>query len=161
MQILKHILTISLLFSGLWASAQDKEKEDMDRKNPEFVEISGVVVSNDSLRQLIPNAYIFNPKRGTLSSTNYEGFFSIVAVPGDTIEFSHIGFLTEKLWIPDTMVKNTYLTMVELKWESEVLEAAIVYPWPSPENFKEEFLAMEIKTTEYDIATRNLAIPYL
>ena len=161
MQILKHILTISFLFSGLWAFGQDKEKKEMDRKNPEVIEISGVVMSNDSLRQLIPNTYIFNRKRGTLSTTNYEGFFSIVAVPGDTIEFSHIGFETEKLWIPDTMIKNTYLTMVELKWESTVLETAIVYPWPSPENFKEEFLAMEIKTTEYDIAQRNLAIQEL
>lgn len=161
MHRLKHILTLTLLFSGLWALAQDQEEAEMNRKNPEVIEISGVVVSNDSLRQLIPNAYIFNRKRGTLSSTNYEGFFSIVAIPGDTLEFSHVGFEPEKLWVPDTVPKNTYLTMVELKWESTVLETAIVYPWPSRENFKEEFLAMEIKTTEYDIAQRNLAIQEL
>jgi hypothetical protein len=48
-----------------------------------------------------------------------------------------------------------------LEWDTEVLDPVIVYPWPSKENFKEEFLAMKIETTEMDIAQRNLALDEL
>ena len=151
-----------LLFSIISCSLVAQTQTDSTaKKDVAVIEISGVIVSNDSLTQLIPNAYIYNKKRATLSTSNYEGFFSIVAVPGDTVVFSHIGFDNEKLWVPDTLKKNTYLTMVTLKWETTVLDPVIVYPWPTPENFKKEFLAMKIPTTEYDIAARNLAIQEL
>lgn len=125
------------------------------------MEISGVVISNDSLKQQIPNCYIFIKKRSQVTTSNFEGFFSFVAVPGDTVVFSHIGFKPQKLYVADTLVKNTYLTMVILEWETTYLDPVIVYPWPTPENFREEFLAMRIPTTEYDIAQRNLAIQEL
>jgi hypothetical protein len=119
------------------------------------------VVSNDSLKQLLPNTYILIQKRKQVSTTNYEGFFSFVAVPGDTVLFTHVGFIQQKLWVPDTLPDNTYLTMVVLEWETTLLEPVLVYPWPRPENFKAEFLAMNIPTTEFDIAQRNLAIQEL
>jgi len=131
------------------------------QKQTDVVEISGVVISNDSLKQLIPNCYIVIKNRKQVSATNYEGFFSFVAVPGDTVIFKHLGFKQQKLWVPDTIVKNTYLTMVVLEWETTFLDPVLVYPWPSPENFKAEFLAMNLPTTEFDIASRNLAIQEL
>jgi len=48
-----------------------------------------------------------------------------------------------------------------LEWDTEILDPVIVYPWPSKENFKEEFLAMEVQTNEMDIAQRNLALDEL
>lgn len=149
---LLFILSLILLFGTQNVHAQ---KEDV-------VEISGVVVSNDSLKQFIPNCYIIIPKRGQVSTSNNDGFFSIVAVLGDTVEFSHIGFETQKLWVTDTLHNDdTYLTVVVLNWDRAVLDPVIVYPWPSPENFKREFLAMQLPMTEYDIAQRNLAIQTL
>lgn len=145
---------IVLLFSGMLVFGQSKIDKGV-------VEISGVIVSNDTLKQLIPNAYILIKKRRQVSTSNYEGFFSFVAVPGDTVVFSHIGFNPQKLWVPDTLKSNTYLTMVILEWETTLLDPVMVYPWPRPENFKAEFLAMNIPTTEYDIAQRNLAIAAL
>ncbi len=150
----KLTLLLILIAAGSVVFAQNKSDKGV-------VEISGVIVSNDSLRQLIPNTYIFILKRSQVSTSNYEGFFSFVAVPGDTVIFSHIGFKPQKLWVPDTLKKNTYLTMVVLEWETTYLDPVLVYPWPTPENFKAEFLAMNIPTTEYDIAQRNLAIQEL
>ncbi len=151
---MKRILFFAVFLSLFGTSSLFGQEKDV-------VEISGVVISNDSLKQLIPNCYVVIPKRGQAAVTNNEGFFSVVAVPGDTIVFSHIGFETQKLWVSDTLKNNTYLTVVVLNWDSEILDPVIVYPWPRPENFKEEFLAMKIPTTEYDIAQRNLAIQTL
>ena len=131
------------------------------QKKGDVVEISGVVVSNDSLKQLIPNCYVVIPKRKQVTTSNNEGFFSVVAVAGDTIVFSHIGFKPQKLWVPDTLDDNSYLTLIVLEWDRTLLDPVVVYPWPRPENFQAEFLAMQIPTTEYDIAQRNLAIAEL
>lgn len=161
---MRKIAILSFLFSlviGMPLAAQDKPATQTTTTKKEVVEISGVVISNDSLKQLIPNCYVIIATRKQVTTTNNEGFFSIVAVPGDTLTFSHIGFISQKLWVPDTLKDDGYLTMVVLNWDRTMLDPVVVYPWPRPENFKEEFLAMKIPTTEYDIAQRNLAIQEL
>ncbi|MDE0986543.1 MAG: hypothetical protein OSA02_03340 [Schleiferiaceae bacterium] len=125
------------------------------------VQLHGIVVSNDSLIQLLPNVQILVKSRGQMSATNNDGFFSLVAMPGDTIYFQHIGFKVQKFWVPDTLDGDAFLSRIILEWDTELLDPVIVYPWPSRENFKEEFLAMEVKTTEMDIAQRNLAMDEL
>lgn len=125
------------------------------------IELHGVVISNDSLRQFLPNVQILVRSRGQMTTTDHDGFFSLVAMPGDTVLFQHIGFQLEKFWVPDTLHQDQYLSKITLRWDTELLDPVIVYPWPSRENFKEEFLAMEIETTELDIANRNLAIEEL
>lgn len=127
----------------------------------EPIQIHGVVVSNDSLIQLLPNVQILVKSRGQMTTSNVDGFFSLVAMPGDTVYFQHIGFKLQKLWVPDTLDGDAFLSRITLEWDTEVLDPVIVYPWPSRENFKEEFLAMEIQTTEMDIANRNLAMDEL
>lgn len=127
----------------------------------EPVELHGVVVSNDSLVQLLPNVQILVRSRGQMTTTNNDGFFTLVAMPGDTVLFQHIGFKLEKFWVPDTLHQMQYLARITLEWDTELLDPVIVYPWPSRENFKEEFLAMEIETTALDIANRNLAVEEL
>ena len=131
------------------------------QEEPKPVQIHGVVVSNDSLIQLLPNVQILVKSRGQMTTSNNDGFFSLVAMPGDTVYFQHIGFQLQKLWIADTLNGDAFLSRVTLEWDTEMLDPVIVYPWPSRENFKEEFLAMEVQTTEMDIANRNLAMDEL
>jgi len=131
------------------------------QNEPQPVQIHGVVVSNDSLIQLLPNVQILVKSRGQMTTSNNDGFFSLVAMPGDTVYFQHIGFHLQKLWVADTLSGEAFLSRVTLEWDTEMLDPVIVYPWPSRENFKEEFLAMEVQTTEMDIANRNLAMDEL
>ena len=125
------------------------------------IQLHGIVVSNDSLKQLLPNVQILVKSRGQVSISDIDGFFSTVAMPGDTVFFQHIGFKLQKFWVADTLDGDEFLARIVLEWDTEVLDPVIVYPWPSKENFKEEFLAMEVQTTEMDIAARNLALDEL
>ena len=125
------------------------------------IQLHGIVVSNDSLKQLLPNVQILVKSRGQVSISDIDGFFSTVAMPGDTVFFQHIGFKLQKFWVADTLEGDEFLARIVLEWDTEVLDPVIVYPWPSKENFKEEFLAMEVQTTEMDIAARNLALDEL
>ena len=59
-----------------------------------YIQFSGVLMSSDSL-MAIPYAHIVvrGTSKGTIS--NYQGVFSFVAEPGDSVLFSAIGYKTE------------------------------------------------------------------
>ena len=125
------------------------------------VQVSGVILAQDSARQTIPNAKIQVKGRPLLVESGADGFFSIAAAPGDSIVFRRFGFAPEKLWVPDSLTGDSYLAVIQMEWNTLELEEVILYPWPRPEDLNRELLAMEIKTTERDIALRNLAIQSL
>ncbi len=125
------------------------------------VQVSGVILAQDSARQTIPNAKIQVKGRPLLLESGDDGFFSIAAIPGDSVIVKRFGFQAEKLWVPDTLTGDSYLAVVQMAWNTLELEEVTLYPWPRPEDLNRELLAMEVKTTERDIALRNLAIQSL
>ena len=134
---------------------------DLHGQEVKPIQLHGIVVSNDSLKQLLPNVQILVKSRGQMTISDLNGFFSLVAMPGDTLFFQHIGFKLQKFWVADTLNGDEFLSRVVLEWDTEILDPVIVYPWPSKDNFKEEFLAMKVQTNEMDIAHRNLALDQL
>ncbi len=146
------ILSLLILFAASTVLKAQK-------KQP--IQLSGIVITADSLGQFIPyaNISVKNRKQGTI--TNAEGFFSFPALPNDTILFSAIGFKKETLIVPDSLSQKEYLAKVVLRRDTTLLEEVTLYPWPTPDRFKEEFLARRVPTTEEDIAMRNLAIQEL
>lgn len=130
-------------------------------KKQEPIQISGVVMTADSIPQFIPAAHVVvnDGSRGTMTSD--QGFFSLAGLPGDTFRVSVIGFKDELLAIPDSLQQEKYLARVMMQRDTTLLKEVTLYPWPSKENFKEEFLATRVPTTEEDIAMRNLAIEEL
>lgn len=129
------------------------------KKDP--VQLSGVVITDDSAAQYVPFAHVSVKSRQRGTMTNGEGFFSFAAMPKDTIAISSIGFKTEKLIVPDTLAGKEYLARIVMQRDTTVLEEVTLYPWPSRKNFKREFLATNVPATKNDIAMRNLAIQTL
>ncbi|WP_417591741.1 carboxypeptidase-like regulatory domain-containing protein [Owenweeksia hongkongensis] len=149
-KIILGIFALCLATSDVWAQ-QFKEP----------VQMSGIVLSGDAEPQFMPYVNIVVKKRKRGAATNSEGFFSFAVLPGDTLLFSSIGFRTETLVIPDTLDEKEYLSRVIMNRDTTMLQEVTLYPWPTPEQFKEEFLATRVPTTEEDIAMRNLAIQEL
>lgn len=143
-----------LLFSGFLSLSLFAQEEKP-------VQMSGLVLSQDSIPRPIPFAHVYvgQGTRGTM--TDADGFFSFAALAGDSIRFSCIGFTQEILVVPDTLSKTAYLARVMMKRDTTLLEEVTLYPWPTPDRFKEAFLATNIPTTQNDIAMRNLAIQAL
>jgi len=143
------IFTIILLavFGSFAAVAQKQEKVVHDTT---FIQLSGVVVSSDSLTQM-PFATVFDrqTKRGTIA--DYYGFFSLVVMPGDTLIFSYYGYLTSSFIVPDSLKDNRY-SIIHMMYQDTVnLPAVTVYPWPSREDFARAFVEMQ----PYDDALRR------
>lgn len=110
----------------------------------ELVAVSGVVYENQT-NQTIPYAtiQIMGTTEGTISARN--GFFSVVAEKGDTLRISSVGFQKLLLPIPDTLSVSRITLMVPMSYDTVMLDEAVVYPWPSREQFREAFLALETK----------------
>jgi len=120
-----------------------------------LIQFSGVVVTSDSLKPLpFVNILIKNTKKGTI--TDYYGFFSFVAKKNDEIIFSTLGYKPIIFKIPDTITQNRYSLIQALTKDTLLLPETVIYPWPSPEQFKNAFLKLEIPDDAYKIAEKNL-----
>lgn len=125
------------------------------------VQVSGIILTRDTSFQTIPNARLWIQGRSTTTTSGDDGFFSITAVPGDTLRFRRFGFEDERLWVPDTLNGKSYLASVFMRWNTVELDEVTLYPWPRPEDLNRELLRMRIETTERDVALQNLAIQAL
>ena len=123
-----------------------------------LVQFSGMVLDGSD-EQLYPvpytNILVKGKNRGTYS--DFKGFFSIVVSKTDTIVFSAVGYKTVEYTIPEDLEDNRY-SIVQLMTQDAInLPETVVFPWPSREHFKLEFLAMDVTPELQSRANRNLA----
>lgn len=151
---MKYLLLFCLFIgslTGLRAQLVDQNGEDL-------VQFSGMVLDGTN-SQLYPVPYatvlIKNDGRGTYA--NLEGFFSIVTHKGDSIVFSALGYDNAVYVVPDTLQDDKY-SIVQLLTKNNIdLPTAVVFPWPSRDHFKLEFLAMDVTNELQSIASQNLS----
>lgn len=134
-----------------------------DSNKEELVQFSGVVVTMDHNGEMVPLPYttisIDGTSRGTYSEI--DGFFSIVAAVTDTVVFSRVGFQTVRHGIPDTLESKFYSWYQIMSQDDILLPEAVIYPWPSREHYKIEFLAMDVSNELRERAEENLAMEAL
>ena len=123
--------------------------------SPEVVQISGMVVTGDSLAPLA-YATVFRSRdlRGTMTDVN--GFFSIPALAGDTITVSSVGYLTQAFAVPTDLELPRMNVVQPLGRDTVALEEAFIYPWPTRERFREEFLQLQLSPDAYTIGQERL-----
>lgn len=129
---LKYGLIGMVFVISLNANSQDKGK---------LVQLSGVVVSSDSLQEM-PYAAVYNKtvQRGTIA--DIYGFFSVVVQPGDTILFRYYGHKPSSYIVPDTLSESRYSIIHMMTIDTIQLNEVVVYPWPSKEAFAQAFVDM-------------------
>lgn len=124
----------------------------------EVIQFSGSVVAvEDDAIVPVPLTNILIEKSGRGTFADWDGFFSIVAEEGDVVVFSAIGFETVRFLIPDTLTTNRYTIIQIMSKDTINLPMAQIYPWPSREHFKIEFLALDVPEDLQDRAENNLA----
>ncbi len=133
------------LWMGLSASSQT------DSLTAQVVQISGLVVTGDSLSPL-PYCTVFRSRdrRGTM--TDARGFFSLPALTGDTLEFSSVGYVSQQAVIPEGGELARVNLVQPMGRDTVAMEDAFVYPWPSRERFRQDFLALGLPNQGLDPA---------
>ena len=124
----------------------------------DLIQFTGMVLTEEKGR-LTPVPFATVAVKGTTRGTyaNYKGFFSLVVRRGETIQFSSLGFRDHEKMIPDTLSGNKYAVVELLSADVINLPEFIVFPWPSREHLKQEFLALDVTNALADNAATNLA----
>lgn len=133
------------LWMGLAASSQT------DSLTAQVVQVSGLVVTGDSLSPL-PYCTVFRSRdhRGTM--TDARGFFSLPALTGDTLEFSSVGYVSQQAVIPEGGELARVNLVQPMGRDTVTMNDAFVYPWPSRERFRQDFLALGLPNQGLDPA---------
>jgi hypothetical protein len=118
------------------------------------VQLYGVVMTADSL-QGIPSVSVTvkGTIRGTI--TNSQGVFSIVALKGDFIEFSSIGYKPKLVKIPKDIEGSQYSLLQLMVNDTVYLAATIIKSRPTREQFERDFINTKVPDDQYEVARKN------
>ncbi len=118
------------------------------------VQLYGVVMTADSL-QGIPavSVAIKGTIRGTI--TNNQGVFSIVALKGDYIEFSSVGYKPKLVKIPSDIEGSQYSILQLMVNDTVYLAATIIKSRPTREQFERDFIKTVVPDDQLEIARKN------
>lgn len=136
------ILLLSLLSWTAFSQGQDKTVLFQGR----------VVASSNS--EFLPLAYVFNPQAGRGALSDNFGQVDMYVFPGDSLVISYIGYKKKYYIVPrDTdLVHQVIIPMEEL---TTMLREVKVFPHSSEEEFKQAFLAMELRDAQQRENARN------
>ena len=141
-----------LLSWSISGKAQVQEPAD---ENKDLVQFSGMTITADSLNP-VPFAKIYDISSHRGTSSDVMGYFSFVAHIKDTVLFTALGYKPVRFYIPDTITKNRYSLIQLMTADTLTLAAAIIFPWPTLEDFKRAFIETKIPDDEIEIARKNL-----
>lgn len=148
---LRLLALLVLIHLGNGLQSQDAPME-------KIIQISGKVVTEENDKMVfVPYAVVAvkGTNRGTL--TDFSGFFSIVVRTSETLVFSVLGFKDAFYEIPDDLTAERYTVFQIMTRDTILLPEAVIYPWPDPDFFNQEFLAMDVHDDLEDIAKENLS----
>lgn len=155
----KLLLTIALLLIALCtmeaSHAQVTPQDSLTSVSNGVVQISGMVVTGDSLAPL-PFATVFRKRdlRGTMTDAN--GFFSIPALEGDTITVSSVGYIAQAFAVPLDLELPRMNVVQPLGRDTIAIDEAFIYPWPTRERFREDFLELQLSPDAFTIGQQRL-----
>ena len=142
-----RFISLSFLLLACWATAWGQTQPDA----PQVVQVSGLVVTGDSLSPL-PYCTVFRSRDRRGTTTDMRGFFSLPTLAGDTVEFSSLGYISQQVVIPDGGELGRVNLVQPLGRDTVNMADAFVYPWPTRERFKQEFLALGLPNQGLDPA---------
>lgn len=148
---MKKALPVFFLFTFFWSKQSHAQFETV---KDSVVQLYGIVMTADSLVGIpAVSISIRGTTRGTVS--NNQGVFSIVALKGDVVEFTHVSFKPKTVVIPRNIEGNQYNIVQLMIEDTAYLPATIIRPKPSPEQFSRDFVTMKVPDDDIEIARQN------
>ncbi|HIB77074.1 MAG TPA: carboxypeptidase-like regulatory domain-containing protein [Flavobacteriales bacterium] len=149
----RHILSLFIFAGGLLFSSTASAQTDST--TIEVVQVSGLVVTGDSLMPLAyATVYRVSDSRGTM--TDSQGFFSLPILEGDTLRFSSTGYISREVMIPHGGERSRISLVQPMGRDTIMINNAYIYPWPSRDAFKKDFMALGLDDDMYAIGEQAL-----
>jgi hypothetical protein len=146
-KIIRYFLITALVFPVAAKAQFDAFKDSV-------VQLYGVVMTADSLKG-IPSVSVVikGQNRGTI--TNNQGVFSIVALKGDVVEFTSVGYKAKTINIPGNLEGNQHSIIQLMVTDTIYLPATIIKPRPSRQQFERDFINTQIPDDNISVARKN------
>ena len=156
MRELKCLFFILMAFSGFKLDSLKAQSMAVDTSLANVVQISGMVVTGDSLAPLaFATVYRMRDSRGTMTDVN--GFFSMPALEGDTLRVSSLGYIAQVFSVPMDLSLPRINVVQPLGRDTVSLDEAFIYPWPTRERFRDEFMDLALSKDAYIIGQERLS----
>ena len=152
----KLIFFFSLLILSAFNNMSFAQSITNQKDSLQYVQLTGIVV-NDSLQRL-PYTAVYDKStiRGVIC--DYFGYFALVVHPGDTLQFSFIGFKKKTFIVPHPEEGSNDLSIVTLLESDTIMSAPVnVYPWPSRDQFADAFINLEIDNDAINRAKERMS----
>lgn len=148
---MKRILLFLCLFA---VGVPFVAKAQFEKLQDSVVQLYGVVMTADSLKA-IPSVTVMikGQNRGTITSE--QGVFSIVAMKGDQIIFSSVGYKPKVAEIPRNLEGNQFSVIQLMVTDTAYLPSTIINPRPTREQFERDFVNVPIPDDNIEIARKN------
>lgn len=142
----------TFLFLGLFVvfcSAKAEEK---------LIQFSGFIVTpaKDSMMP-VSYAQVFNKNKKFGATASFEGYFSLVAAPGDSLIFRCIGFKEITYIIPLTISGTKFTAVQVMTRDLGKLPEVVIVPWNTLSDFKLAFVELNLNQDDLIKAQQNLA----
>ncbi len=154
---------ISIFISVFLFGSLNAQTVTASKSSKALIQFSGLVLDQDSLTPIPFVAIVIKgTNRGTRS--DFSGFFSLVVNAGDEVEFVSLIHKNRFYKVADTLKQKYYYAIQVLTKDTINLPQVEVFPWPSKDEFKRAFLALNLNDSDIDRAEKNLqreALTYL
>ena len=127
----------------------------MAAQSDHIIQVSGIAVAGDSLIP-VPFASIYRSSdyRGTFS--DYQGYFTMPAIAGDTLHFVFIG-LKKSLYIVPNDTTQQHISIVQwMEQDTLTLPTVNILPYPSRYRLRAEILALDLPGDRYYKFSRDV-----
>ncbi len=136
------LLSTVFLLSSIWGSNTFAQSTPAANKDSvKFIQMSGIVITDSMERVPFTKVVDLTTRRGVIA--DYYGYYALVVHPGDTIQFSCMGFKKKQYIVSDTMGLESFNLVQVMKYDTIMSDPVNVYPWPSREQFATAFVNME------------------
>jgi hypothetical protein len=146
----KNVVVLILICGGLFFFAASQAQGQK-----RVIQLSGIVLGQDSTQGGIPGVNVYVPKAGRGTSSNSLGFFSMPVLVGDSVIVSSVGYERQFYIVPNH--PSEFLTLIfELSEDVTYLKELLVTPFPTEEVFKEAVLALNLPLNDDAYDKNNL-----
>ena len=111
-----------------------------DKKPEKSYLLTGVVMDLEE-RSAMPYVNVRIKNTGYYgTATDIHGYFSLFVNPGDTLEFSYVGYEDATFIMPFELDEEQYTLLQLMHKDTLLLEEVVVFPWPEYHHFTDAFL---------------------
>lgn len=127
----------------------------VDAQKQHIIQVSGIAVAGDSLIP-VPFASIYRVSdyRGTFS--DYQGYFTMPAVAGDTLNFIFLGLKKSQFIVPKDTTQNHISIVQWMEQDTLILPTIHILPYPSKHQLRKEILALDLPGDRYYKFSRDV-----